>query len=162
MSAPTTLAGIYKGWDAFQTLLVEAVKPLTDSQLDLRASAELNPAWLLAAHIIGAREGWFHEALGVDAANWDPYRDRWDMPDAPKRTATELVEGLERSWALIDGCLRRWTPDMLADEFSGERHGEHWELTRQWVIWHVLEHDHFHGGELFLTLGMHGVAVPEI
>jgi uncharacterized damage-inducible protein DinB len=26
------------------------------------------------------------------------------------------------------------------------------------VVWHVMEHDLHHGGELSLTLGMHGMA----
>jgi len=30
--------------------------------------------------------------------------------------------------------------------------------TRQWVIWHMLEHDLYHAGELSLTLGMYGLA----
>jgi uncharacterized damage-inducible protein DinB len=34
--------------------------------------------------------------------------------------------------------------------------------TFQWVIWHVLEHDMHHGGELAQTLGMHQIPVPEL
>jgi uncharacterized damage-inducible protein DinB len=30
------------------------------------------------------------------------------------------------------------------------------------VVWHLIEHDLHHGGELSLTLGMHGVAAPDI
>jgi uncharacterized damage-inducible protein DinB len=35
-------------------------------------------------------------------------------------------------------------------------------LTRQWILWHVLEHDLRHGGELFLTLGIHGLPTPDL
>jgi uncharacterized damage-inducible protein DinB len=28
---------------------------------------------------------------------------------------------------------------------------------RQWIVWHVLEHEIHHGGELSLALGMSGV-----
>ncbi len=31
------------------------------------------------------------------------------------------------------------------------------ELTRQWIIWHVLEHEILHGGELSLALGTYGL-----
>ncbi|MBN9493162.1 hypothetical protein J0H33_07435, partial [bacterium] len=51
---PTTLAPFYEGWGNFQRLLVETVRPLTDEQLMLRASESLRPAWVLAAHIVGA------------------------------------------------------------------------------------------------------------
>jgi uncharacterized damage-inducible protein DinB len=36
------------------------------------------------------------------------------------------------------------------------------DLSRAWVVWHVLEHDLHHGGELSLTLGMHGLQAPDI
>ena len=31
------------------------------------------------------------------------------------------------------------------------------EVSRSWVIYHVLEHDLFHGGEISLILGMNGL-----
>jgi len=34
--------------------------------------------------------------------------------------------------------------------------------TRQWIIWHILEHDTYHGGGLFLTLGMDGRPTSEL
>jgi uncharacterized damage-inducible protein DinB len=39
------------------------------------------------------------------------------------------------------------------DEWDGEVH----EVSRSWVIYHVLEHDLHHGGEISLNLGMHGL-----
>ena len=157
---PTTLAPFYEGWGAFQLLLVEAVAPLTDEQLMFSASGALRPAWLLAAHIAGARDTWWHEFLG-EGGPWDRAVDKIDRPGAPFLNAGQLVAALESSWALVHGCLERWTPAMLADEFTRERGGRMWTMTRQWTIWHVLEHDLVHGGELFLTLGTHGIAVPD-
>jgi uncharacterized damage-inducible protein DinB len=158
---PTTLAPFYEGWGNFQRLLVETVRPLTDEQLMLRASESLRPAWVLAAHIVGARGVWWHEGLG-EPGPWDPVEDRWERPGAPFRNASELVKGLEQSWRLIEGSLQRWTPGTLTDTFTRERYGQTRTFTRQWVIWHVLEHDLVHGGELFLTLGMHGISVPDL
>jgi uncharacterized damage-inducible protein DinB len=83
------------------------------------------------------------------------------LPDIDLRSGhsrDELVSALKKTWELVAGCLARWTPDMLDDQFVD---GEH-VLSRRWVIWHVLEHDLHHGGELFLTLGAHGVSVPEL
>jgi uncharacterized damage-inducible protein DinB len=34
--------------------------------------------------------------------------------------------------------------------------------TRLEVTWHVLEHDLHHGGEMGYSLGMHGLAAPDI
>ena len=58
---------------------------------------------------------------------------------------------------MIDDCLRRWTPDDLAVEFSRRRRSGSQMFTRQWVVWHLIEHDLHHGGEISLILGSHGL-----
>jgi uncharacterized damage-inducible protein DinB len=30
-------------------------------------------------------------------------------------------------------------------------------FTRQWVVWHLIEHDLHHGGEISLILGSNGL-----
>ncbi len=155
----STLAPFYAGWDRYQTLLVDALADLTDEQLALRPSPDHWPVWLLAAHIITARISWFHRRMGEGDATLDAIID-WDDEGAPPRRASELVAGLQSTWMLIDGCLARWTPADLSATFYHERRQAH--LTRQWIIWHVLEHDLNHGGELFLTLGIHGLPTPDL
>jgi uncharacterized damage-inducible protein DinB len=157
----TTLTPFYKGWEEYQQMLLQALAPLAPEQLSLRAAPSLRPAWLLAAHIIGTRVGWFQGVMGEGEpalAAFDP----WDGDGAPPRTAAELVEGLEATWQMIRGCLDRWTPAMLDDPFTRQRPHGTVTRTRQWILWHVLEHDLHHGGELCLTLGMHGLPVPEL
>ena len=83
--------------------------------------------------------------------------DLWDEDGAPPRTAAELVAGLEQTWAMVAECLDRWTPADLNDPITWERRGTPVTRTRQWVIWHVIEHDLHHGGEISLTLGNHGL-----
>lgn len=150
----------YAGWDRYQDLLVDAVGNLSDEQLELRVAPTLRPIWELAAHIIGARIGWFHRIMreAPDRPDLDDM-DLWDQDGALKRNATELTEGLRRSWEMIAECLARWTPDDLDEEFTTPRGSK---LTRQWIIWHVIEHDLHHGGELFFTLGMHGLPTPDL
>jgi uncharacterized damage-inducible protein DinB len=153
----TTLAPFYKGWDAYQDLLTGALSPLASEQLALQASPSLRPVWQLAAHIIAARVVWFRRILGEVSAELEAMVS-WDDDGQPQRNAHELVTGLEASWRLIDDCLARWTPEDL-DQPVATRHGP---ATRQWVLWHVIEHDLHHGGELFLTLGMHGLPTPDL
>ena len=153
-----TLASFYSGWQTYQEMLVRAVSPLSDEQLALRAASSLWPAWQLAAHIISCRVGWFHLLMGEGSPALAPYHD-WDLDDAPPRTAAELVDGLEATWRIVRDCLDRWTPAMLEDSFTTPRGVTR---TRGWVIWHVLEHDLHHGGELSLTLGMHGLPALDL
>jgi len=154
------LSRFYQGWDRYQDLLVEVVGNLSDEQLALQAAPSLRPVWTLAAHIISARAGWFHQMMGEapDRSDFDEMHD-WDLDDQPQRTAAELVDGLRESWEMIAECLARWTPDDLDQQFTTRRGNT---FSRQWILWHVIEHDLHHGGELFFTLGMHGLPTPEL
>jgi uncharacterized damage-inducible protein DinB len=154
------LTRYYRGWDRYQDLLAESVGSLTDEQLALQAAPSLWPVWMLAAHIISARIGWFHQLMG-EAPNQAHFSDMydWDLDDQPQRTGTELADGLRETWAMIDDSLRRWTSEDLDEVFTTRRDVQR---TRQWVIWHVLEHDLHHGGELFFTLGMNGLPTPDL
>lgn len=154
----TTLAPFYKGWDEYQGLLVRAIAPLAPEQLALRLAPTLRPVGNLAAHIVGARVRWFHDTLGEGDPALAPMLT-WDQQGAPPRAAAELADGLEATWGLIRDCLGRWTPAMLDDPFTSRRGRA---VTRQWVIWHVVEHDLHHGGELFFTLGAHGLPTPDL
>ena len=54
--------------------------------------------------------------------------------------------------------LTRWTVPHLEQTFT--RRDE--VFSRHWIIWHIIEHDLHYGGELSLTLGTHGLAVPDL
>jgi uncharacterized damage-inducible protein DinB len=156
-----TLAPFYQGWDAYQAALVEAVAPLSEQQLALRAAPSLRPMWLLAAHIIGSRVSSFQDSMGEGEPALAPL-ESWDANGAPPRTAAELVQGLEATWQMMRVCLDRWTPANLADIFVEQQGEQTYSYTRQRIIWGILKHDLHHGGELFLTLGMHGLPTPDV
>lgn len=153
-------AGTLEGWHNYNGLLTKALAPLTDEQLDLRPAPDLRSVRELAMHIVGTRAGWFHRMLheGDDEiealANWGR--------DGQQRGASEIVAGLDATWRLMADSIARWTPEERAGSVTAERYGQTHTLTRAWVVWHVLEHDLHHGGEMGYTLGMHGVAAPEI
>ena len=152
----TSLATLYKGWDVYQEQLVKAITPLTAEQLALRAAPQLRSVGMIAAHIVGARVRWFHRLMGEGSVDIH-LLGIWDRPEAPVRSAAELVGGLEDSWQLIQNSLAHWTLPDLDHVFEGTYGGEEYSLTHQWIIWHVIEHDLHHGGEISLTLGAHGL-----
>ena len=152
----SSLTRFYRGWGADNAALIETIRPLSEAQLAVAVAPSQRPAWLIAAHIAGTRVGWFQGVMGEGDKALAPLYD-WDVDGAPPRTAAELVDALSATWQMIADCLDRWTPDMLDDTF--EEHGN--TVTRQWVIWHLIEHDLLHGGELFLTLGTRGLPTPD-
>ena len=152
-----SLVHFYRGWETYQGYLTSAIAPFTSEQLALRAASHLRSIGILAAHIIAARVVWFHAVMGEGPAELMPMR-MWDEYDPIRQNTAELVTGLETTWSLIQHCLARWTSADLDQTFQ-RRDGL---FSRQWIIWHVIEHDLHHGGELFLTCGMHVLPVPDL
>lgn len=164
---PPGLARFYEGWASHQQLLIAALRDLTPEQLALRTASHQWSVWQLAAHIAGTRAYWFHDVLGEgDAAVRDMFRVErstvpgvsledagWEDDESRPRTAAELVDGLQRSWSLVDECLQRWRLEDL--DVTVER--KSWIHSRGWVIYHVLEHDIHHGGEISQILGSNGL-----
>lgn len=144
----------YQGWDTFQQRLIEAIAPLTSEQLALRLPGHWSIA-KIAAHIIAARVWWLHTRAGEGNSSLAPL-EHWDGTGQPVRSTAELVDGLERTRLLITDVLTRWTPADLFQVLEA-RPDDPIDRTRQWIIYHVLEHDVFHGGELSGILGAHGL-----
>ena len=155
-----TLADVYAGWDDFNKKLVEALAPLTNEQLDLRVAPSQRSAREIISHLVRTRASWF-QLLGATDPEWTLYLT-YDRPGELTRDATEIVKGVEATLRLLNDMLTGWTVADLAEKYEGDWGGEPYSLTRQWIIQHVLEHDHFHGVELFLTLGAHDIATPDL
>jgi uncharacterized damage-inducible protein DinB len=156
----TNLSTFYKGWDVYQGHLVRAIEPLTAEQLELRIAPHLRSIDQLARHIVRTRAGWLYGLMGEGSPDVAAIA-QWEYDGKVPSTA-ELVRGLEVTFRAWQECLERWTPEDLEYIFKGEHGGEPYELSRQWVIWHVIEHDLHHGGELSFTLGMHNLAAPDL
>jgi len=161
----------YDGWANQQRMLIDALRPLTADQMRLRPAPQMWSVWQIAGHMGGARAYWLHDVLGEgDPAVRDLFRVAgttvpglpledagWEDDEDHPRTAAEVVDGLERSWAILEGCLGRWTPGDLSVEMSRTRGGRTRTFPRRWVVYHLLEHDLHHGGEISLILGSNGL-----
>jgi uncharacterized damage-inducible protein DinB len=155
------LPTIYAGWHNYQTLLIAALRPLSLDQLGLRAAPQLRSIGEIMRHIIGARARWFYQLMGEGGEVFATL-GTWDRPGMPPRSAAELIEGLEATWQGMQEAISRWTPEDWQQSYPGEEPSEPARITRQWVIWHLIEHDLHHGGEIGLTLGQHELAAPDL
>ena len=152
------LSTIYSNWKTYQEHIKAALVPLTAEQLALRAAPHLRSIGENAAHIIGCRAGWFTFVLKEDCGEDVKAYTEWDTAGAPERTPAELAEALDRTWQCMAERIERWSDDDMRQTFEDDWDGKIVHLSRGWIVWHVMEHDLHHGGELSLTLGMHGVA----
>lgn len=159
------LAAFYRGWGRYQRGLIALIAPLSVEQLALPAAAHRWTIGMVAQHMIANRVWWFQVWMGEGApdlapiAHWDPA----DPVEQPALDAAALVAGLEATWGLVQASLDRWTGADLGRVFSppaalpeAER-ANFPPFTREWIIWHVFEHEIHHGGELSVSLGAHGL-----
>ena len=156
-----TLAFFSQGWQNYQNQLSIALARLTPDQLALRAAPNLRSIDELARHVIGVRAGWFHFCLHEGDEDFGAFA-AWNESESLPRSASELVSGLEKTWQVIQEVLGRYTLADLQSTVQDEDDGQIYTLTRGWVIWHVMEHDLHHGGEIAYSLGMHGLTAPDI
>jgi uncharacterized damage-inducible protein DinB len=156
-----TLTTFYTCWKEYQDRIKGALAPLTAEQLDLRAAPHLRSIGENALHIIGCRAYWFIDFLGEDGGEKMKVYAGWNKAalklGAPVPTSAELAQGVDRTWQFMADCLARWSPDDMRQTFPDDWDGKQVDLSRAWVVWHVMEHDLHHGGELSLTLGMHEI-----
>ncbi len=146
-----SLMTLNKGWDDYQISLVRAIAPLSREQLAWRPAPHLRSGGEIASHIIGAGSAEFASQVAA-----------WRPEDAIEEKPAELVRWLEATWQMIEEALTSWNVADLAQTYRLPYQGKNYALTRQWIIWRVISHDLHHGGELAVTLGMQGIALPEL
>ena len=151
---------VARGYEAHQRRLVKMIAPLDQAQLDIAAAPHLMSVRTLACHIVSARAWWLHSWMGEGSPAFGAMTE-WDEDEAlATRSAAEIVRGLEEGFAVLKAGLERWSPAELTEEFIRPRPnpaGERPSRSRQWIIWHLIEHDVHHGGEISFSLGMHEV-----
>ena len=157
----STLDVIYENWRGHQEKLRDCIEPLTDQQLLLQPAQRMWPLGQIVQHVISVRAGWFSGTLQDDDEAMDGYVS-WGQRDSAARTAMELARGLDETWAFIETRLLRWAPDDCTRTFPDEWDGQVVEVSRSWVIYHVMEHDLHHGGEVSLLLGMNGLRALDL
>jgi uncharacterized damage-inducible protein DinB len=154
----------YDRWPQYNRRLTEIVGAMTDGQLAIRPSPERDPIWATVGHTAGARTYWLCGVLGEPGAETTPWPEAsgegWEDDLDHPRTASELVWALDSTWAIVDGCLDRWTLELLdetVERHSGDRVQIH---SRSSILQRLLTHEAYHCGELSQTLGIRGL--PQI
>ncbi len=154
------LVMFYKqGWENYQQALVATVAPLSSEQLSFLVAPHYLSIGGLLAHMIDARVSWFSGWMEEEHAAMAHWREGRKADEPVVHEAAELVAIFEKTWDVISSALDRWTSADLEQLFSPPAYLQEEEPphTRQWIIWHVLEHEIHHGGELSLALGTYGL-----
>ncbi len=157
----------YSNWPKYNQRLLEAIAGLTDEQLALRPTPERWPMWATVGHAACQRVFWLCDFAGepgaettrfTDAGNNCPGDD--DLENV--LDAGQLVEALDSTFRIVEGCLDRWTLEMLDEEIRRPDYGPDWVHLRGSVIQRVFSHDVWHAAELNETLSRAGLPLIDL
>ena len=161
----STVRPSYDMWPQYNRRLRDVIAGMTGEQLAIRPSPGGWPIWATVGHTAAARVYWLCAVVGEPGADSTPFSDPasgigWEDDLDHPRGAEELAEALDATFRLVEGCLDRWTPAMLADTIRRDYRGEVQVHHRGSILQRLFSHDAYHCGELSQTLGIHGL--PQI
>jgi uncharacterized damage-inducible protein DinB len=163
----TTIRTAYGMWPQYNRRVREVIAGLTNEQLAIRPASNALPIWAAMGHTAAMRVYWLCEIVGEPGAESTPFWsgtetvDWADDLDRP-RSADELAAAFDATFDVVEGCLDRWTIDMLPDEIERHYGGTVQVHTRGSILQRMMTHEAWHAGELSQTLGIHGIAQPDL
>jgi len=101
-------------------------------------------------HIGEAEEGWFRYVISRELVGWPDY----DLDDYP------TGESIKAQLSVIHARTEKYLESVGTGDLERKIDLPHRDarFSLGWIIWHVLEHEIHHRGELSLILGMLGRA----
>ena len=142
-------------WRTVRAGLFEALDQLHDAQLDFKPREGLWSLKETICHIAGAEEGWFRYIVSHELRGWEEAEFKasdYTTVAALKQLLSTVHERTE-AFLIPNG-------DALFNQVVQLPWGA--VTTIGWVVWHVLEHEIHHRGEIYLILGLLGMEAPDV
>ena len=151
----------YSNWPRYNWAIREVVAALTAEQLALRPTPERWPLWATVGHVACQRVFWLCDFAGEPGAASSPFPNAgYDCPGDDDLehvwSADALAAALDATFEIVEGCLDRWTLDMLDDEIAPR--GDERVYSRGSILQRVFAHDISHAAELNEVLGREGLS----
>ena len=161
MSSPTIRPAFSK-WADYNLRFRDVVAGLTDEQLALSPGPERWPIWATIGHAACQRVFWLCDFAGEAGAGTTRFTYAgYDCPGDDDLehvlSGAELADALESTFRIVDGCLDRWTLEMLDELLRRPEWDDSWVHTRGSVIQRVFSHDVYHVAEVNGVLGPAGL-----
>ena len=157
----------YSSWPQYNQRLRDVVAGLTDEQLALRPTPDRWPIWATIGHTACQRVFWLCDFAGEPGAETTRFTDAGhncpgddDLENV--LDAGQLVEALDSTFRIVEGCLDRWTLEMLEEEIRRPDYGPDWVHLRGSVLQRVFSHDVWHCAELNETLSRAGLPLIDL
>jgi uncharacterized damage-inducible protein DinB len=146
-------AELFGHWKPVRRDLLRALDMLTDEQLRFVPRDGLWSLGKVTRHIAEAEDGWFRFVVAGELDGWPQFADQ-DSPtvESVKALLTQVHDRTQAYLATVE--------EADLDRFITAPWGSRFPL--RWVIWHVLEHEIHHRGEIYLMLGLMGMEAPDV
>lgn len=142
------LSQIFSHWKQIRAGLLSTIENFNDADLTyvpFRTSWSVGQIML---HIADAEDGWFRYAVTRELAEWP---EQYSLKNYP--TKEDIRSALAAVHARTEQYLAS-LDDADAAEVIVVPWGE--SIPLLWIVWHVVEHEIHHRGELSLILGLLG------
>jgi len=136
-------------WDRVRDGLLLTIDKFNEDELSFVPFEDSWPAGQIMLHIADAEEGWFRNVVTGERDEWpaDYVLENYPTRDAIKSLLTGVHQKTKTYLASLELDDLNRPVQSPWDDYT---------FSLGWIIWHVLEHEIHHRGELSLILGLLG------
>jgi uncharacterized damage-inducible protein DinB len=139
---------IFSHWDQVRADLISMIDRFEDAELRYEPFPSSWTVGKILLHIAAAEEGWFQYVVRKEYDQWPAEFEFQEYP-TKELIKEKLYEVHYRTKEFLSSLVLEDLDRLIDFPWGGNgRLG--------WIIWHVLEHEIHHRGELSLILGISG------
>lgn len=140
---------VFGHWSQVRQDLLATIDKFENQELTWRPFEGSMSAGRIMLHIADAEEGWFRYVVTGQRDDWP---DDYVLENYPTKAAIKalLTEVHDETVAFLDTLEAGDLQKRIAAPWNDST------FSLGWIIWHVLEHEIHHRGELSLMLGLLG------
>ena len=138
----------FKKWEQVRKDLLSTIDKFTDEELSFTPFESSMSAGQIMLHIGDAEEGWFQYVATRELDKWPTY----DLDDYP------TTESIKAQLNIIHSRTEKFLEPFELEDLDRvyTMPNTDYRFSLGWIIWHVMEHEIHHRGELSLILGILG------
>ena len=138
---------LFSHWNQVHTDTLAVIDRFNDDELSHIAYDGAMPVGRIALHIADAEEGWFR--LGIT-------KERQDWPSDYILENYPLKEAIKTLLSEVHAKTMAYLGSLSSADLNVEIETSWGSFSIKFIIWHVIEHEIHHRGELSLILGTFG------
>jgi uncharacterized damage-inducible protein DinB len=135
-------------WETVRRGLIDVIDRFREAELDYSPFAGSRRAGDIMLHIADAEDGWFRYVVTRDLDEWP---SQYTLENYPDRDAIKEVLGE------VHGRTDQYLDSLSTSDLDNDVETPWGDLVPlRSIIWHVLEHEIHHRGELSILIGLLG------